>query len=168
MRLVRRRISFFRQGISQPSSNIMMTPAHWRVRKGPPSYLVSHGRCGFQRTARKECQETSGGRGGTEASRTASQVVGQQRGLRTTAEQPKADDPSRIESPRTWIGTTELNRRDQVTAPNSWPSSRPEIGAKVDYQVAAPTVSRTPTLQRATNAHQRLRMEGWRQRRLGE
>jgi hypothetical protein len=40
-------------------------------------------------------------------------------------------------------------------------------GAEIDYQVAAPTKLRTPTLQRATIAHKRLRMEGWRQRRLG-
>jgi hypothetical protein len=71
--------------------------------------------------------------------------------------------PESHRSRRTWIGTTELNRRDQVTAPKSWPSSRREIGAKVDYQVAAPTVSRTPTWQRAKIAQQRLRMEGWRQ-----
>ena len=37
----------------------------------------------------------------------------------------------------------------------------------VGYQVAAPTESRTPVLQRATTARQRLRMEGWRQRWLG-
>ncbi len=63
-----------------------------------------------------------------------------------------------------WILTTELNRREQVTAPNSWPHSRRETRAKVDYQVdyqvAAPTESRTPTWQRATIAQQRLRMEG--------
>jgi hypothetical protein len=53
-----------------------------------------------------------------------------------------------------------------VTAPKSWPNSGPQTRAKVDYQVAAPTVSRTPTWQRATNAQQRLRMEGWRLRRL--
>jgi len=57
------------------------------------------------------------------------------------------------------MGTTELNRRDQVTAPNSWPSSRRETGAKVDNQVAAPTESRTPNWQRAKIAQQRLRME---------
>jgi len=35
------------------------------------------------------------------------------------------------------------------------------------YQVAAPTESRTPHWHRAKNAHKRVRMEGWRQRRLG-
>jgi hypothetical protein len=35
-------------------------------------------------------------------------------------------------------------------------------------QVGAPTVSRTSNLQRARIAHHRLRIEGWRQRRLGE
>jgi hypothetical protein len=53
-----------------------------------------------------------------------------------------------------------------VTAPKSWPNSGPKTRAKVDYQVAAPTVSRTPTWQRAIIAQQRLRMEGWRLRRL--
>jgi hypothetical protein len=67
-----------------------------------------------------------------------------------------------------WILTTELNRREQVTAPNSWPNSRRETRAKVDNQVAAPTESRTPTWQRAKIAQQRLRMEGWRPRRLGD
>jgi hypothetical protein len=55
-----------------------------------------------------------------------------------------------------------------VPAPNSWPNCGRERGAKVDNQVAAPTVSRKPTWQRAIIAQQRLRMEGWRQRRLGE
>ena len=67
-----------------------------------------------------------------------------------------------------WILTTELNRREQVTAPKSWPNFRRETRAKVDNQVAAPTESRTPNWQRATIAQQRLRMEGWRQRRLGD
>jgi len=40
-------------------------------------------------------------------------------------------------------------------------------GTEVDYQIAAPTESRTPNLHRATIAQQRVRMEGWRQRRLG-
>src|SRR6266404_6005085 len=38
-------------------------------------------------------------------------------------------------------------------------------GAKVDYQVAAPAEMRTPNLHRAKIAQQRVRMEGWRQRR---
>jgi hypothetical protein len=41
------------------------------------------------------------------------------------------------------------------------------MGAKVDYQVAAPAEMRTPNLHRAKIAHKRVRMEGWRQRRLG-
>jgi hypothetical protein len=68
---------------------------------------------------------------------------------------------------RDGIQTAELNRRDQVTAPNSWPSFGRKTGAKVDYQVAAPTVWGTPTMHRATIAQQRVRMEGWRQRRPG-
>jgi hypothetical protein len=42
-----------------------------------------------------------------------------------------------------------------------------KVGTEVDYQVAAPSETRTPTLHRANIAHQRVRMEGWRQRRLG-
>jgi hypothetical protein len=41
------------------------------------------------------------------------------------AEQPQRDGRSSIEHRRVWILTAELNRRDQVTAPNSWPNSRP-------------------------------------------
>jgi hypothetical protein len=63
--------------------------------------------------------------------------------------------------------TAELDRRDQVTATNSWPSSLREGGTEVDNQVAAPAESSTPKLHRATIAQQRVRMEGWRQRRLG-
>src|SRR5437899_1838453 len=65
------------------------------------------------------------------------------------------------------IHTVELNRRDQVTAPRSWPSFGRKTGAKVDYQVAAPTVLGTPTMHRAKIAQPRVRMEGWRQRRPG-
>src|SRR6202011_5302155 len=43
----------------------------------------------------------------------------------------------------------------------------PQEGTEVDCQVAAPTKSSTPNLHRATIAQQRVRMEGWRQRRLG-
>jgi len=67
---------------------------------------------------------------------------------------------------RDGIQTAELDRRDQVTATNSWLSSF-ERGTEVDYQVAAPTESSTPNWHRARIAHQRVRMEGWRQRRLG-
>jgi len=48
----------------------------------------------------------------------------------------------------------------------SWTSSF-ERGNEVDYQVAAPTESSIPTMHRATIAQQRVRMEGWRQERLG-
>src|SRR6202140_5991566 len=62
----------------------------------------------------------------------------------------------------------ELNRRVQVTATKSWgPTPTETVGEEVDSQVAAPTETRTPTLHRANIAHQRVRMEGWRQRRLG-
>ncbi len=47
------------------------------------------------------------------------------------------------------------------------PASVEEMGAKVDYQVAAPAETGTPNLHRAKIAHKRVRMEGWRQRRLG-
>src|ERR1700692_3980825 len=49
----------------------------------------------------------------------------------------------------------------------SWTSSLRKGGTEVDYQVAAPTESSTPNLHRATIAQQRVRMEGWRQERLG-
>jgi len=66
------------------------------------------------------------------------------------------------------IPTAELNRRVQVTATKSWgPTPAGEVGREVDSQVAAPTETRTPTLHRAKIAHQRVRMEGWRQGRLG-
>ena len=41
------------------------------------------------------------------------------------------------------------------------------MGAEVDNQVAAPAEMRTPNLHRAKIAQQRVRMEGWRQRRPG-
>jgi hypothetical protein len=47
--------------------------------------------------------------------------------------------------------TAELDRRDQVTATNSWPSSLRKEGTEVDSQVAAPNESSTPNLHRATN-----------------
>src|SRR6202521_6143428 len=49
----------------------------------------------------------------------------------------------------------------------SWTGSLRKGGTEVDSQVAAPTESSTPNLHRATIAQQRVRMEGWRQRRLG-
>jgi hypothetical protein len=66
------------------------------------------------------------------------------------------------------IPTAELNRRVQVTATKSWgPTLTESVGEEVDSQVAAPTETRTPNLHRANIAHQRVRMEGWRQRRPG-
>ena len=66
------------------------------------------------------------------------------------------------------IRTAELNRRVQVTATKSWgPTLTESVGEEVDSQVAAPTETRTPNLHRANIAHKRVRMEGWRQRRLG-
>src|SRR5579863_2252742 len=41
------------------------------------------------------------------------------------------------------------------------------MGAEVDSQVAAPAETGTPNWHRAKIAHKRVRMEGWRQRRLG-
>src|ERR1700676_381666 len=42
------------------------------------------------------------------------------------------------------------------------------MGAEVDYQVAAPAETSTPNWHRAEKSlHKRVRMEGWRQRRLG-
>src|SRR5258708_5015474 len=63
------------------------------------------------------------------------------------------------------IRTAELDRRDQVTATNSWPNFPFKEGSKADNQVAAPTESSTPNFHRATIAQQRVRMEGLRQRR---
>jgi transposase len=45
--------------------------------------------------------------------------------------------------------------------------SYPHVALLKQVQVAAPTESRTPNLHRATIAQPRVRMEGWRQRRLG-
>ena len=65
------------------------------------------------------------------------------------------------------IQTAELDRRDQVTATVPGPGSLRKRGTEVANQVAAPTESSTPNLHRANIAHQRVRMEGWRQRRPG-
>jgi len=59
------------------------------------------------------------------------------------------------------IGKTaaELNRRVQVTATKSWgPTLTEKVGREVDYQVAAPTETRTPTWHRAHIAHKEC---GW-------
>ena len=52
-----------------------------------------------------------------------------------------------------------------ATSPGPVPFEKGET--EVANQVAAPTESSTPTLHRATIAQQRVRMEGWRQERLG-
>ena len=55
-----------------------------------------------------------------------------------------------------------------MTATKSWgPTPIETVGKEVDSQVAAPTETRTPNWHRAKIAHQRVRMEGWRQRRPG-
>jgi len=55
-----------------------------------------------------------------------------------------------------------------VTATKSWGLTPVgKEGREVDSQVAAPTETRTPNLHRANIVHQRVRMEGWRQGRLG-
>jgi hypothetical protein len=67
------------------------------------------------------------------------------------------------------VRRAELNRRVQMTATKSWGSTLTEsVGREVDYQVAAPTETRTPNWHRAKIAHQRVRMEGWRQVRLAQ
>src|SRR6266705_288643 len=50
---------------------------------------------------------------------------------------------------------------------SAWTSSLRKGGTEVANQVAAPTESSTPNLHRATIAQKRVRMEGWRQKRLG-
>jgi len=49
----------------------------------------------------------------------------------------------------------------------AWPTSVPGMEREVDNQVAAPAETRTPNLHRAQIAQPRVRMEGWRQWRLG-
>jgi hypothetical protein len=50
----------------------------------------------------------------------------------------------------------------------AWPNFIFRDEAQVANQVAAPAVTRTPNLHRAKIAHRRVRMEGWRQWRLGK
>ncbi len=55
-----------------------------------------------------------------------------------------------------------------MTASMAWPNFHREMEREVENQVAAPTETRTPNLHRANKiAHSRVRMEGWRQWRLG-
>jgi hypothetical protein len=84
-----------------------------------------------------------------------------------TIRKGKKKEKEHTRKKRDGIRTTELNRRDQVTAANSWPSFHRKTGAEVDNQVAAPTELGTPTMHRAKIAQPRVRMEGWRQRRPG-
>jgi len=87
--------------------------------------------------------------------------------LRKTGKDRKKEKEHTRKERKKKIQTTELNRRDQVTAAKSWPNFHRKTGAKVDNQVAAPTELGTPTMHRAKIAQPRVRMEGWRQRRLG-
>jgi hypothetical protein len=54
-----------------------------------------------------------------------------------------------------------------VTALIAWPTFYLSMGGQVANQVAAPAATRTPNLHRAKIARPRVRMEGWRQWRLG-
>jgi hypothetical protein len=55
-----------------------------------------------------------------------------------------------------------------VTALMAWPTSIGMMELEVENQVAAPAETRTPNLHRANkNRSSRVRMEGWRQWRLG-
>jgi hypothetical protein len=82
-------------------------------------------------------------------------------------EERKRSKERKGERIRDGIQTAELDRRDQVTATVPGPVPFARGGTEVANQVAAPTESSTPNLHRATIAQQRVRMEGWRQRRLG-
>src|SRR5207248_7587292 len=61
---------------------------------------------------------------------------------------------------------SEAKCRVSVTASIAWPNLIFRDEVEVANQVAAPAETRTPNLQRA-QCSQRLRMEGWRQWRLG-
>jgi hypothetical protein len=115
----------------------------------------------------EEWKETNGDCDRTKAGGVAASLVGEWRGLRTTAQQPS--------------GAIAGGRIVQVhgsEAPRPAPSSGDCVnglaqlpsrdGREVDNQVAAPAATRTPNLHRANkNAHRRVRMEGWRQGWLG-
>src|ERR1700692_3704441 len=89
------------------------------------------------------------------------------KGRKQEKEHTRQKEKEHTRKKRDGIRTTELNRRDQVTAAKSWPSFHRKTGAEVDNQVAAPTELGTPTMHRAKIAQPRVRMEGWRQRRPG-
>jgi len=89
------------------------------------------------------------------------------KGRKKEKEHTRKKEKEHTRKKRDGIRTTELNRRDQVTAAKSWPSFHRKTGAEVDNQVAAPTELGTPTMHRAKIAQPRVRMEGWRQRRPG-
>ena len=118
-----------------------------------------------RRARREKRQETSDRGRSAKVSGPVASVVGKRRSLRTSAEQQQSDERSSLTSLHE---AAELDRRVRVTATKSWPDfPRLTVGTEVDYQVAAPAETRTPTLHRANNRSQRVRMEGWRQRRLG-
>src|ERR1700680_3290253 len=89
------------------------------------------------------------------------------KGRKKEKEHTRKKEKEHTRKKRDGIRTTELNRRDQVTAAKSWPSFHRKTGAEVDNQVAAPTELGTTTMHRAKIAQPRVRMEGWRQRRPG-
>ncbi len=115
------------------------------------------------RARRKECQETSDRCSGAKVGRAAAQAVGQRRSLRTAAQSICCRECRGVEED---FSAAELNRRVQVTVANSQALFQ-SYGSEVDYQAAAPAETRTPNWHRAKSAHKRVRMEGWRQRRLG-
>src|SRR6267378_3912516 len=89
------------------------------------------------------------------------------KGRKKEKEHTRKKEKEHTRKKRDGVRTTELNRRDQVTAAKSWPNFHRKTGAKVDNQVAAPTELGTPTMHRAKIAQPRVRMEGWRQKRPG-
>ena len=100
----------------------------------------------------------------------AASPVGEWRSVRTVAQQqPMSDAGGRIK-PKSFF-----ERKNQSLKPSSGDCvnrlaqlSSVEMERKVDNQVAAPAETRTPNLHRAKQiAHRRVRMEGWRQWRLG-
>ena len=116
------------------------------------------------RAGRKECRETSRRCRSAEVGRTAAQAMGPCRGLRTIAEQPQSgkrrslecDPNSRAQPPKS---------SDCAELLAQLPSTRQEARSIIRSQHRLNWV-RQPCSERKI-AHNRLRMEGWRQRRLG-
>ena len=82
----------------------------------------------------------------------------------------EGDERSGIEKPgRERIYTEQLGSTAEFRRLRLSPSPTSLVKKEVEdaNQVAAPTESRTPNWHRAKIAHTRVRMEGWRQRRLG-